>query len=116
MSNRRLVTGDSVVIRPEAIDALQREGYRDARAHVPAAIVDDWAGSIDRRVLRLDIDCKHVSGSRYTTVYPSQVRLATGRAEKERLAAEARAARWIKAAADRQAARRIPKKRRTKRP
>lgn len=71
---RALVVGDSVVIRPDAVEALKREGYRDVKAHVPARItdVDDYG----RRLFYLDNGYGNFLALGYCTVYPSQVRLA----------------------------------------
>lgn len=108
--NRALVVGDSVVIRPDAVDALKREGYRDVKEHVPARItdVDDYG----RRVFYLDNGFGHFLALGYCTVYPSQVRLANGSVERASVATEKRVAEMVAAKAAREAARRIPKPRR----
>jgi len=108
--NRQLKVGDTVTIRPSAIEALQREGYRDVKAHVPARItaVDDCG----RRVFYLDNGYGHFLALGYCTVYPSQVRLANGTAERASVATERRVAEMVAAKAERESARRIPKQRR----
>lgn len=106
--NRALVVGDSVVIRPDAVDALKREGYRDVKAHVPARITD--VDDCGRRVFYLDNGYGHFLALGYCTVYPSQIRLANGTAERASVAK--RVAEMVAAKAEREAARRIPGNRR----
>lgn len=107
---RALVVGDSVVIRPDAVEALKREGYRDVKAHVPARITD--VDDCGRRLFYLDNGYGNFLALGYCTVWPSQIRLANGTAERASVATEKRVAEMVAAKAEREAARRIPGNRR----
>lgn len=78
MANRRLVVGDVVVIRPKCAAKLSREWGFEARAHGAFQVRDTCENR--RRCLRLQ--SMGVCDLTVRWAWPSEVRLADGRAER----------------------------------
>ena len=87
MANRALRVGDVVVVRPNAVARLRAEWLCDVKAHEECRVIDvDVHG---RRCFGLLVP---LSWSRYEKfAWPSEVRLADGRAERDDLRFEEKA-------------------------
>lgn len=82
MANRAYVVNDIVVIRPKCIGEVHRR-YPRAEARVPYVIRDHISGKGNRKVFALEHAGRHVAFA-----WPSEVRLASGAAERADVRAE----------------------------
>lgn len=94
--NRSLVVGDSVCVRPDAVEALQREGYVDVPIHTPATVDAEWQIG-NRRCLQLSLELRfgRLTHPVAVSVWPSQVWLANGTAERYSVKRAARVAEMV---------------------